>query len=77
MINYQVHETIIKTVRSADQDFYLKDGIVTAPRSGFEIHQSCPREYRMIISECINQGWLKPIAHLYDYERLYETLKYE
>ena len=55
----------------------LKDGVVVAQRAGFEINTSCPREYKLIISECINNGWLKPVAHVYDYEQVFDKLKYD
>lgn len=76
MIKFNVHKTSIRTIRSNDHDFHINDGLTVSPRAGFEIEQICPREYRMIILECIERGWLKPVAHLYDYERVYETLKY-
>jgi hypothetical protein len=45
-------------------DFHFSpDGISLVPRAGFQIDQSCPREYRMIISQCINNGWLKAVSH--------------
>jgi hypothetical protein len=44
------------------------------PRAGFEINAQCPREYKMIISECINNGWLKPVAHVTERELLFMGL---
>jgi hypothetical protein len=44
------------------------------PRAGFDISQSCPKEYRMIILECINIGWLKPVAHVHERELLFMGL---
>ena len=72
-----VHQSSIRTVKSGDPDFMLKDGVVVAQRAGFEINTSCPREYKLIISECINNGWLKPVAHVYDYEQVFDKLKYD
>jgi hypothetical protein len=37
----------------------LTDGIVTCPRAGFEISQRCPENYKHLIQECINHGWIK------------------
>jgi hypothetical protein len=55
----------IVTIRQGDPRFLLTDGITMSPRAGFEINQLCPREYKLIISECINNGWLKPVAYTY------------
>ena len=64
----------IKTIRQGDLDFMIDNGIVMAPRAGLEIGQKCPREYKMIISECINNGWLKPIAYMKESEYMWEKL---
>jgi hypothetical protein len=65
----------IRTVKQGDAKFMLTDGIVVCPRAGFEINQQCPREYKMIISECINNGWLKPVAHIYGKELTMDALR--
>jgi hypothetical protein len=64
----------IKTIRQSDLDFYIDNGITISPRAGLEIGQKCPREYKMIISECINNGWLKPIAYMKESEYVWEKL---
>lgn len=68
------HVSSIKTVRQSDSDFMLHDKITVCPRAGFEINASCPREYRLIIQECIQHGWLKPVAHMYDHELVWDQL---
>lgn len=75
--NYTITKSNITTVQSGDPDWMMLDGVITTPRAGFEISNRCPDHYKYIILDCINRGWLKPIAHLYDYERTYEKLKYE
>ena len=65
----------IKTLRQSDPDFMLKDGLMISPRAGFQISSGCPQNYREIIAECINHGWLKPVAHLMDYEYTMDKLK--
>ena len=53
------------------------DKFVTAPRAGFEISDRCPREYRMIIAECIKNSWIKPVAHVHERELLFMGLSQE
>lgn len=75
MSNYQIHKTSLRTLKQSDQGFMLKDGIVTAPRAGFEISCRCPSEYKMILQECLSHGWIKPVAIVYDHELTFATLK--
>jgi len=65
-----------KTLYARDADFtFSPDGLTLVPRASLEISKECPREYRLIISECINNGWLKPVAHMRDTEYTMELLK--
>ena len=64
----------VRTVRERDDDFMLTNGVVITPRAGFEISNRCPENYKEIILECISQGWLKPVAHIYDHELMWEKL---
>jgi len=65
-----------KTLRQNDPDFtFSPDGIKLVPRASFEIVEGCPREYRLIIQECIHNGWLKPVAHMRDTEYTWELLQ--
>lgn len=66
--------TKIKTIRQGDPNWVITDGLMIAPRAGFEICGSMPYEYKLIITECINQQWLRPIAHQYVHEEFMEEL---
>jgi hypothetical protein len=70
-----VMKSKIRTVKQGDPKFMLQDGMVVCPRAGFEINQQCPREYKLIIAECINNGWLKPVAHIYGKELTMDALR--
>jgi ornithine carbamoyltransferase len=72
---FKIHESNIKSIRQGDAKFMLQDGMVVCPRAGFDISQSCPKEYRMIILECMNNGWLKPVAHVYGKELTMDALR--
>ena len=67
--------TNIRTIRQGDAKFTLTDGFVTCPRAGFEINDKCPREYKLIIAECIDNGWIKPVAHVYGKELTMDALR--
>jgi hypothetical protein len=65
-----------KTLRHNDTDFtFSPDGIRLVSRASFEINKECPREYILIIAECINNGWIKPVAHMRDTEYTMELLQ--
>ena len=70
-----IHESNIRTIRQGDPKFMLKDKIVICPRAGFEINEKCPREYKLIIAECINNGWIKPVAHVYGKELTMDAMR--
>jgi hypothetical protein len=65
----------IRTIKQGDPKFMIQDGLVICPRAGFEINENCPREYRQIIADCIDRGWLKPVAHVYGKELTMDALR--
>lgn len=69
-----VKRSAIKTIKSGDPNWLIKNGLYMSPRAGFEISDDCPREYRMIISECVNRGWIKPVAYILDKELVVDIL---
>ena len=69
------HKSKIRTINMNDSDFMLRDGYIISPRAGLEIDKSCPREYIMIIRECLNNGWLKPVAYVKDNELFWEEFE--
>jgi hypothetical protein len=74
-MTFFVKKSKIRTIKQGDPLFTINDGLVVANRAGFEISNECPKEYRLIISTCISNGWLKPVAAMTAEEQLMETLK--
>lgn len=68
-------QTNIRTIRHTDSKFVLYDGVVTCPRAGFELDRRMPKEYMMIIQECLTNGWLKPVAHVYGKELTMDAMR--
>ena len=72
----KISGTNFKTLKRSDDDFmFSPDGYTMVPRASLEISKRCPEYYRDLIAECINHGWLKPIAHMRDTEYTMELLK--
>lgn len=74
-MNITTHKSTIKTIRQGDPRWFITAGNIQCPHAGFEINQQCPREYKLIITQCINNGWLKPVAHLKESEYAWELLQ--
>jgi hypothetical protein len=64
----------IKVLRKGDHKFMITDGHVVSPRAGFELNRLMPSEYKLIINECIANGWLKPVAFMKGSEYTFECL---
>jgi hypothetical protein len=73
-MTYTIHQSQIRTIRQEDPNFTIQDGVTIASRAGFEISNTCPRQYKLIIAECINKGWLQPIANLTERELIFMGL---
>lgn len=67
----------LRTIRQNDPRFFITDGFVRAPRAGFHIVPECPREYKQVIAQCIDNGWLKPVAHVTERELIFIGLNDE
>ena len=76
-MTFKTHQSRIRTIKQNDPRFNIVDKFVTAPRAGFEISDRCPREYQMLIAECINNSWIKPVAHVHERELLFMGLSQE
>ena len=73
-MTFKIHKSQIRAIKQDDPRFQIQDHYVIATRAGFEISQSCSREYRAIISQCIDNGWLKPVAYMTEREILFSGL---
>lgn len=71
------HNSKIRTLRPGNKNFNIIDGMVIAPRAGFEISNRCPENYKDLIVECINHGWIKPVANVTEGEMIFMGLTNE
>ena len=74
-MTFKVQQSSIRTIRKGEKGFMLTDGLVASPRAGFEFSRSIPNEYRTIITQCIDNGWLKAVAYVKDSELFWEEFK--
>jgi hypothetical protein len=73
-MNIKTHKSRIKIIRQDDPRFDISDGMTIASRAGFEISSGCPIEYKMVLQECINNGWLRPVAYMTEREMMFVGL---
>ena len=73
-MTYTIRQSQVCTLKSNDPRFHITDGLAVAPRAGFEISQGCPREYRLVLADCIDKGWIKPVAYMTERELLFSGL---
>ena len=73
-MTYTIHKSQVHTVRQQDTNFMIQDGLTITARAGFEISNKCPSAYKLIIAECINNGWIKPVAHVTERELIFMGL---
>ncbi len=73
-MNITSHTSQIRTIKQDDPRFRIVDTFTTCGRAGFEISKQCPRQYGMILSECIDRGWIKPVAYMTERELLFSGL---
>lgn len=74
-MNINFIKTKLKTLRKGDPGFMLDDGFMMSPRAGLEIDYQCPARYQEIIIQCIDKGWIKPVATVYARDLTFQTLK--
>ena len=63
-----------KILRQGDPDFSFWDGDVLINRAGFECNPDAPEGYKLIMMECIKNGWIKPVAYMMHKEYVWEQL---
>jgi hypothetical protein len=73
-MNITSRKSQIRTLKQGDKNFRIIDGMVTAPRAGFEISNNCPKEYQSILITALNAGWIKPIANITERELIFMGL---
>ena len=73
-VKFTTQKCNLRTIRKGEPDFLIKDGLIYSPRAGFELNPHIPEGYKRVILECIQNDWLKPVAHIYDSELAWDKL---
>lgn len=73
-MTYTVYQSQVRTIRQEDPNFMIQDGLTITPRAGFEISNTCPRQYKSMIMEAVKNGWLQPVANVTERELIFAGL---
>ena len=74
-MTYTVYQSQVRTIRQEDPNFMIQDRLTVTPRAGFEISNTCPRQYKLMIMEAVKNGWLQPVAHVYGKELTMDAMR--
>ena len=65
-----------KMIRPGDSLFtFSPNGVTLVPRASLEISSNCPSDFRHIIQQAHQNGWLKAVANMRDPEYTMELLR--
>ena len=70
-----IHESNIRTIRQGDPKFFLNDTFTVCQRASIEISKDCPASYKQIIAQAYENGWIKPVAHVYGKELTMDAMR--
>lgn len=73
-MTFTVQENRFKEIKHDNEHFYMTDGFRMVPRASIEISKQCPYNYQQILADCIDRGWVKPIAYVKTKELFWEEL---
>lgn len=73
-MNITTRQSKVRRIDRTDRRFMIQDEIVLVPRAGFEISKSCPSEYKSILMQAVQAGWIKPVAHVHERELVFMGL---
>lgn len=72
--NATCEESKTYTIRPGDPNFNIIGKFTISRRAGFEIDAKCPAQYKQIIAECYQRGWLTPVANVTEREMIFMGL---
>ena len=71
MIQYKLHQSKIHKIEPSDLNFNIVDEFITYQRATIHFDTNIPNAYAKVISECLNNGWIKPVAYITEREKLF------
>lgn len=63
-----------KLIKAGDKEWSFTEGVVLFRRAAIEIDENCPDMYKHILVQCVDKGWVKPVAYMPQEEVFIQTL---
>jgi len=67
----------VHKIEPTDPDFQIVDKFVVYQRAAIHFDKNIPKSYSKIIAECMDMGWIKPVAYVTEREKLFIGLTKE
>jgi len=71
MINYSLHQTTVHKIEPKDPNFNIVEKFIIYQRAAIHFDSNIPSSYAKIVAECLDQGWIKPVAYVTEREKLF------
>lgn len=73
-MTFTTSKSKVRTIKQGDKGWLMRDGFSVSGRAGIEVSVGCPYAYKLVLHECIQQGWVKPVANVYEHELMWDNL---
>ncbi len=71
MITYNLQKSKIHKIEPSDPNFNIIDQYMVVQRAAIHFDPNIPNAYAKVIAECLNNGWIKPVAYITEREKLF------
>lgn len=71
MIEYTLHQSKVHKIEPSDPNFNIIDQYMIFQRAAIHFDPNIPNAYEKVIAECLNNGWIKPVAYITEREKLF------
>ena len=73
-MTFTTHQSLVRTIKAGEPDFTIIDGLIVHPRASIEITAGAPVNVAKTIDWAIAQGYVRCVAHVKDYELMWDRL---
>jgi hypothetical protein len=73
-MTYTVQHSLVRKIRAGEPDFNIVDGLLVHPRASLEVTPGAPANIATTLDWAIAQGYIRCVAHVKDYELMWDKL---
>lgn len=64
----------VKKLQFSDDDFCFNEDNTEYYRAAIELDKEIPVQFKRIVIECFEKGWIKPVAYIREQELIWDKL---